>query len=55
MLILDWYLVTDFDPIFIPEPLYLQKRGHTKGEIEIDCAYRHRLENIIRRHNAKKL
>lgn len=32
MLILDWFLGTDFDPIFIPEPLYLQKRAIQKGK-----------------------
>lgn len=40
MIILDWFLGTDLDPIFIPEHLYLQKWGHTKGKVEIDCAYR---------------
>lgn len=30
MFILEWFFGTDFNPIFILEPLYFQKWGHTK-------------------------
>lgn len=30
MFILEWFFRTDFNPIFILEPLYFQKWGHTK-------------------------